>query len=145
MLKLVGMGGTFDHLHDGHKFLLDTAFSLAQEVHIGLTTEKMLSRKKFASKIENYGTRKKNLENYIRNIADLSRLKVFELDDPYGPPINVPAYDGIIVSQETFMGALRINEIRVEKGYPPIIIVVIPLIMGKDNKRLSSTAIREKI
>ena len=50
MLKLLGMGGTFDHLHDGHKYLLDTAFSLGQEVHIGLTTEKMFSRKKLSGK-----------------------------------------------------------------------------------------------
>jgi len=145
VLKLVGMGGTFDHLHDGHKLLLDTAFSLCEEVHIGLTNEKMLRRKRHAAKLEDYETRKKNLEAYISTIADLDRVKIFELDNPYGPPVNEPAYDGIVVSQETFMGALQINDIRVDKGYPPIVIVVVPLVMGKDGVRISSTGIREKL
>jgi pantetheine-phosphate adenylyltransferase len=145
MLKLVGMGGTFDHLHDGHRLLLDNAFLLCKEVHIGLTTEKMLRRKKHADKIEDYETRKKNLEAYIKSIADLDRVKIFELDNPYGPPVNDPAYDGIVVSQETFMGGLRINDIRVEKGYSPIVIIVVPLLMGGDGIRLSSTGIREKL
>ena len=145
MLKLIGMGGTFDHLHDGHRLLLKTAFDLCQEVHIGLTNDKMLKRKKFADKIENYDTRKKKLEEYIKTIADLNRAKVFELDNPYGPPVNDPAYDGIVVSQETFMGALRINDIRVEKGFPPIIIIVIPMLLQDDGSILSSTSIRETL
>lgn len=145
MLKLLGMGGTFDHLHDGHKYILDTAFSLGQEVHIGLTTEKMFSRKKLAEKIEDYKTRKKNLEAYISTIADLTQVKIFELEDPYGPPISDPTYDGIIASQETYNGALKINEIREEKGFPPLVIIVIPMLMKNDGIRFSSTAIRENL
>ena len=89
--------------------------------------------------------KKAKLEEYIKTKADLSRVKIFELDNPYGPPVNDPAYDGIVVSQETFMGAIRINEIRVEKGYDPIIVIVIPMVIGKDGIRLSSTAIRENL
>lgn len=145
MLNLVGMGGTFDHFHDGHRFLIKTALSLSHKIHIGLTTQKMLERKKFAAKIEDYNTRKKNLENFISGIADLDRVKIIELDNPYGPPIDDPEYDGIVVSQETYKGALRINEIREDKGFTPLIIIVIPLIMGEENQRLSSTVIREKL
>ncbi len=145
MLKLVGMGGTFDHLHDGHRYLIEIALSLSHEVHIGLTTQEMLKRKKYASKIESYEFRKKVLEDYIKAITDLDRVKIIELDNPYGPPIDDPEYEGIVVSQETYKGALRINEIRAEKGFNPLIIIVIPMLNGSDNQRLSSTAIREKL
>ncbi|GAG97631.1 unnamed protein product, partial [marine sediment metagenome] len=40
------MGGTFDHLHEGHKFLLKTALSISEYVEIGLTTQKLLEKKK---------------------------------------------------------------------------------------------------
>ena len=145
MLKLVGMGGTFDHLHDGHRYLIETALSLSHEVHIGLTTQEMLKRKNYASKIESYEFRKEVLEAYIKSITDLDRVKIIELDNPYGPPIDDPDYEGIVVSQETYKGALKINEIRDEKDFNPLIIIVIPMLMGSDNKRLSSTAIREKL
>jgi pantetheine-phosphate adenylyltransferase len=59
MLDLIGMGGTFDHLHDGHRFLIKTALRISHRVVIGLTTQKMLKNKKLASKIEDYETRKK--------------------------------------------------------------------------------------
>ena len=145
MLNLVGMGGTFDHLHNGHKFLIETALSLSHEVHIGLASQEMLMNKKFASKIENYETRKKNLEKFIKSVSTLERVKIVELNDPYGPPIDDPKYEGIIVSQETYKGALKINEIRENKGFKPLIIIVIPMILGKDNQKISSTSIREKL
>ena len=145
MLNLVGMGGTFDHLHIGHKFLIETALSLSHEVHIGLVNQEMLKNKKFASKIENYDTRKKNLENFIKSVSSSDRVKIIELSDPYGPPINDPEYEGIIVSQETYKGALKINEVRENKRFKPLIIIVIPMILGKDNQKISSTSIREKL
>ena len=42
------MGGTFDHLHDGHKFLLRTALRLSNNIEIGLTSQKLLKNKKAA-------------------------------------------------------------------------------------------------
>ncbi len=51
-------------------------------------------------------------------------------------------YEGIIVSQETYEGALKINQIREEKGFRPLIIVVIPLILDKKKNKISSTSIR---
>ncbi len=145
MLNLVGMGGTFDHFHNGHKYLIETALSISHHVVIGLTSQKMLKRKKFASKIEDYETRKKNLENFISSITDLDRVKIIELNDPYGPPVKEPEYEGLIVSQETYSNGLKLNEVREANGFKPLIIIVIPMIMGKNNQRLSSTAIREKL
>ena len=48
------MGGTFDHLHDGHKFLLKTALSISHFVEIGLTSQELLVNKKAFSKLEDF-------------------------------------------------------------------------------------------
>ena len=145
MLNLVGTGGTFDRLHDGHKLLIETALKVSNKVVIGLTTQKMLKRKKYASKIEDYETRKKNLENFISSIADLDRVEVIELNNPYGPPIKEPEYEGIIASEETFLNSVRLNDLRVANGFKPLIVVLIPMVMGKSDRRLSSTDIRAKL
>ena len=144
MLELAGTGGTFDHLHDGHRLLIETGLKVSNKLVIGLTTQKMLRRKKYASKIEDFETRKKNLENFISSIGGLDRVEIVELDNPYGPPINEPEYDGLIASQETFLNSVRLNELRVAKGFKPLIIVLIPMVMGKSDRRLSSTDIRAK-
>ncbi|MBD3255297.1 MAG: pantetheine-phosphate adenylyltransferase [Candidatus Lokiarchaeota archaeon] len=145
MLNLVGMGGTFDHLHDGHKFLIKTALSISQKVVIGLTTREMLKNKKYASKIENFQTRKINLENYIKTITDLSRVEIIALTDPYGPPIRESEYQGLIVSQETYPSALKLNQKREENNLKPLILIVIPMIKGENYERFSSTAIRKNL
>jgi pantetheine-phosphate adenylyltransferase len=139
------MGGTFDHLHQGHKYLIQTGLAFAKQLVIGLTSDETLKSKKYASKIESYHVRKRNLENYITDITSLERVEIIELKDPYGPPIHEPDYEGIIVSQETYEGALKINEIRTEKGFKPLLIIVIPMMKDKNNDIISSTAIREKL
>jgi len=139
------MGGTFDHLHEGHKSLIKTALSFSNSVVIGLTTEKLLKNKKAASKLEDYETRKRNLEDFIRTITDINRIQIIELNDIYGPPINEPEYDGIVVSQETYNVAKKINEIRENKGYKPLIIIVIPIIKDENDQKISSTLIREQL
>jgi len=112
---------------------------------IGLTTDKMLKSKKAASKLEDYPTREKNLKVFIRTFTDIRRVKIVELSDPYGPPINEPEYEGIVVSQETYETALKINEIRESKGFKPLVIIIIPIIRNSNNEKLSSTSIREKL
>ena len=139
------MGGTFDHLHEGHKSLIKTALSISNNIVIGLTTEKLLKNKKAASKLENYETRKRNLEDFIKTIADITRVQIIELNDIYGPPINEPDYDGIVVSQETYKVAVKINEIRESNGFKPLIIIVISIIKDENNQKISSTSIREKL
>jgi len=142
ILNKIGIGGTFDHLHDGHKSLIMIALSLSEKVVIGLTSDNLLTKKKFRSKIENYQKRFEILKSYISETSDLSRVEIIKLEDPYGPPINEADYEGIIVSQETYEGALKINQIREEKGFKPLIIVVIPLILDNKNNKISSTSIR---
>ncbi len=139
------MGGTFDHLHDGHKFLIKTALLFSKNIVVGLATENLLKNKKHAAKIENYKTREQNLKVFIDSIGHLNRVEIIPLNDPYGPPVHDPEYEGIIASQETYKNALKINEIRESKSFTPLIIIVIPMIKDRNKNILSSTAIREKL
>jgi len=143
----VGLGGTFDHLHEGHKFLLKIALSISEFVEIGLTSQDLLKNKQYFSKLEDYQTRKNNLKDYINSIAGLNRINIVEISnwfdmDKYAQD---PEYDGLVVSQETYDNALKLNENRMKKGLKPLVLIVIPLIKDKNNNKLSSTFIIEKI
>ena len=136
------MGGTFDHLHEGHKYLISTALSLSKKVVIGLTSESLLKNKEFFSKMQSYDERETAIISYISKISDISRVEIVKLEDPYGPPIHEEDYEGIIVSQETYKNALTINNMREKNGFKPMIIIVIPILKNSNNEKISSTIIR---
>lgn len=147
ILNKIGMGGTFDHLHEGHKFLLKIAFNISHFVEIGLTSQELLKNKKAASVLEDYATRESNLKNFISSITDLSRVNIVEIKnwDDMTKYSQDPDYEGLILSQETYKNAVKLNEFREKKGMNPLILIVVPLLKDKNNKKISSTAIREKL
>ena len=141
------MGGTFDHLHEGHKLFIKIALSISEKVEIGLTTQDLLKNKQFSLALEDFETRKEHLELFISSTTDLKRVKIVEIRnwvemDKYAQD---PDYDGLVVSQETYNNALKLNESREKKGLNSLVLIVIPLIKDKENKKISSTSIREKI
>ncbi|MFX1489829.1 MAG: pantetheine-phosphate adenylyltransferase [Promethearchaeota archaeon] len=141
------MGGTFDHLHEGHKFLLKTALSVSENIEIGLTSQSLLKNKKFSSKLEDYETRKEKLKEFISSFADLKRVSIVEIKnwDDMNQYAQDPEYEGLILSQETYENALKLNQNRENKGMKPLILIVIPLIKDNNNNKISSTSIREKL
>jgi pantetheine-phosphate adenylyltransferase len=141
--KLVGVSGTFDRLHIGHKALLRKAFEVSEHVMIGLTTRRMVQHKTLAKKIEPYNTRKKKLEEFLKEEGYRERAEIMSLDDPYGPAIMDAGLEALVATEETLPGVKKINIIRGEKGLPPLEIVIVPIILDQDGQRVSSTRIRE--
>ncbi|MFX1348132.1 MAG: pantetheine-phosphate adenylyltransferase [Promethearchaeota archaeon] len=143
----MGLGGTFDHLHEGHKFLLRTALSISEFVEIGLTSQDLLKSKQYPLKLEDYKTREENLKNFLSSLADLKRINIVEIKDwsDMDKYAQDPEYEGLVVSQETYENALKLNENREKIGLKPLILIVIPLIKDKRQNKISSTSIREAL
>lgn len=141
------MGGTFDHLHQGHKYLIKTALRLSHKIEIGLTSQDLLKNKKAHSKLEDYATRKKNLKDFIKSFTDLNRVNIVEIKswDDMAKYSQNPEYDGLIVSEETYSNAVKLNDLREKKDMERLILIVIPMIKDKNNKKISSTSIRENL
>lgn len=140
----VCLGGTFDHLHEGHKHLLRTASKLGQKILIGLTTEELLKSKKHREQMQSYKERERGLIQFLERTLKLSRAEyqIVPLEDPFGPAISESTLDSMICSSETYRGCLRINQLRARKGLRPLVITLIPLTLNKAGTKLSSTDIR---
>ena len=141
--KLVGVSGTFDRLHIGHRVLLRKAFEVSERVMIGLTTSRMVQHKKLAEKIEPYNVRKKKLEVLLKEEGYLGRVEIISLDDPYGPAIMDAGLEALVATEEVLATVKKINVIRKEKELPPLEIVIAPLALDENGARISSTRIRE--
>ena len=130
--KRVAVGGTFDKFHYGHRSLIAKAFEIGESVEIGVTSNVFAGKKE--GDIDSCDVRMANAHD---------NFHISRLDDPYGPTIHDEDYDAIVVSEETEPTAIRINEIRVEKGMKPLDIVVVSFVLADDGIPISSTRIRQ--
>ena len=132
------LGGTFSRLHLGHKAMIDAAFNVADEVIVGLTSDKYLKSHKYY-RAPTYGYRKARLEKYLSKFK--RSYSIYPLDTKYGSTLSSNDYDFIIVSEETKKVALDINKKRTEAGLKPLTIVSVPIVLAEDLFPLSSTRI----
>lgn len=142
---IVGLGGTFDHLHQGHERLLNVAFNLGKKVYVGLATDELLEEKKHKELIQDYETRKRGLEKFAGSIGRADDLVVIKLDDPFGPALTEPSLEMHVSSEETIGMAVKMNEARVKNGLNPLILVTIPMVVDDLGERYSSTRIRKEL
>lgn len=142
--KKVVFAGTFDHLHEGHKHLLRSAFKLGSKVAIGLTTDKMLERKAQRNLIQSYEERHRNLEAFIKLECDAGRGTIFPINTVEGGADKMEDLEALVISDEisVVQNAFDINEKRIANGLDRFHIVVIPRVRTKDGKPLSSSRIR---
>jgi pantetheine-phosphate adenylyltransferase len=61
------MGGTFDHMHLGHKLLLTQACLLTEHMlHIGVTGDALLTKKKFSEFLQPFEVRKQSVLEFVK-------------------------------------------------------------------------------
>ena len=142
---LIGLGGTFDQFHLGHADLIKTAFRYGKHVAIGLTSKKLLDNKILKDKIQSYAQREKNLKQFIHNEIGVSDqyYSIIPLYDPFGPAITDKNLQAHVSSMETYKIAIKINEIRIKNGLPPLVLIIIPIILNRSGNKYSSSEIRK--
>lgn len=139
--RFIALGGTFDHIHRGHKALLRRAFETGESVFIGLTSDTFACRE---GKIvdESFEERKKNLERYLKQEFPKRKYEISKLEDRFGPAIFSDKIDAIAVSTETLPAVEIANRRRRELGLPDLKVEVVPMIIADDGTKVSSTRIR---
>jgi pantetheine-phosphate adenylyltransferase len=142
-MKTVAIAGSFDHLHNGHKFLIRQAFTIGNRVCIGLTSNKYINKYKNQDGIENYEIRLENLKNYCKQFK--KDFSVIELNDKYGPSTKNKEITDMVVTTETLGNAKEINRIRKNNGIKPLKLHIFNKITGDDLIPISSTRVRNGI
>lgn len=131
LYKSVGLGGTFDHFHDGHKSFIRYAASFARELTIGVTTKRMTLSKEFNKTIELSWTRSKAVKNFCAQEG--IKAKIIELDDIFGPTIEPKTVQAIACTTDTTSGADKINEVRSKMSLRELPVHVHNLLKDKEN------------
>jgi inosine/xanthosine triphosphatase len=134
----VGVAGTFNVLHRGHRTLLDKAFELGDEVVVGIASEDLTSRKHFHIPLER---RMSILKDYLRSKEKKWEIEIIQ--DPMGSAASDTELDILVVSQGTTDTAKMINEVRISKGLKAITIVEIRHVLGEDCATITSTRVLE--
>ena len=143
---VVVCGGTFDLLHEGHKDFINFALSISKKVIIGLTSDKYIEQYKKDRGVEQYDTRKKNLEIYLNSINKLDHVKIIPIDDRFGPTVNNELHiDALAVTKGTEETGREINEKRVGLGLSFLPLEVFDLTLTNGGNPISSTAIRKTL
>lgn len=132
-MKKVVVGGTFDSLHKGHRYLLEKASSLG-ELKIGLTSNEMSLETK-GEKVEEFEERYNHLHDF------LPTARIEKIDNSFGFALEED-FDYIVVSSETRTRAEKINEERELAGKTAIEIVEVDFVLAEDGEPISSTRIR---
>ncbi|MFA4646509.1 phosphopantetheine adenylyltransferase [Pyrococcus kukulkanii] len=139
--KKVVVGGTFDRLHLGHKALLRKAFEVGETVYVGLTSDEMVREKPYAEKILPYERRLRDLLMFFE-VNGFKNYRIIKIHNAIGFTTKIKSLEAIVVSEETYKGALLVNRAREELGLKPLEIVVIPLVKSKLGGKISSSLIR---
>ena len=138
---LIAMGGTFDVIHSCHMALLNKAFSISSKIIIGLSSDQ-LAAKRGKKLVNGYSKRLSSLKDVIEKRFPNSSYEISKLENDFGPAVIEGSVKALVVSKETSSKGVKLNELRMERNLPPVEIVVVPMVLAKDGKAISSTRIK---
>ncbi|MCS7096380.1 MAG: phosphopantetheine adenylyltransferase [Candidatus Bathyarchaeota archaeon] len=140
--NVVAVGGTFDELHKGHRKLLMKAFEVGEHVLIGLCTDEFVKQMNKPHMTASYMERLKELKEFLAKHGFTDRARIIPLNDPYGVTLSGGCVEAIVVSRETERTAIKINEERLKRGFPPLSIITIDMVPAENHIPISTTRIR---
>jgi len=138
------LGGTFDRLHSGHKVMLTLAAMVSRKsLHIGISGEALLKKKKHGEYLQDFKMRKDRVLGFVSSVNPSLTVFVAELQDMYGPSL-FKECEVLVVSEETKKGGELVNIERTRLGRKPCTVVTVDLVAAqKSGEKTSSTLLRE--
>lgn len=144
--KTLVLGGTFDHLHSGHKVLLSEAIlRTSEKLIVGVTDGLMLQNKVLWELIEPIQHRIEKLEDFLIDIDPTVDYNVVPIYDGYGPSVEVPEIDCIVVSEETKKGGDKVNQERLRRGFKELDMYIIPLVENSQENILDEPKVSSSL
>jgi len=134
----VGVAGTFNVLHKGHRILLNRAFDLGDWVVVGITSDSFATKKKFHVPLDR---RSDILRDYLSSQSKKWEIEI--LEDGIGSAAYDEDLEVLVVSEGTIENARKINDIRITKGLRSLVIEEIKHVLGEDCATTTSTRILE--
>lgn len=145
----VALGGTFDHLHIGHKLLLSIASLCAHErLIVGVTSSELLTKKKHRALVETNAVRLQAVRRFLRMFRAAwgpLALDIVPIHDVCGPAGTDPDLGLLVVTTETAQGADIIAEKRKENGVAATDVYIVALVDTPEAEKVGSTAIRGRL
>jgi pantetheine-phosphate adenylyltransferase len=140
--RVVGLGGTFDHFHAGHKAFIDFAGELGNKLVIGVTADEIARHKALPEVMEPLRLRKHSVLNYCKQKHYPAEL--ITLYDIYGTTLEPEViFDALAVTEETVAGAKKINDTRAKLELKELPVHSCPLVFDLDHdKHIHSIRIR---
>lgn len=136
------LGGTFDHFHKGHQEFLKTAFLNGKEVIIGITTDDFIKNKSLTAALESFSERKNSVVNFLEKKDWQKRAKIIAIDDFIGGVDKMKDVEAIVVSKNTYLNALKINDLREKNHLKKMRIIIAKDVLTDDGELISSEKIR---
>ena len=130
-------------IHRGHVALLEMAFSVSQKVIIGLTSDELVQRKGKRI-LHTYEQRLESLKKTVDAMFPGRQYVISRLDNDFGPAVVEGKVEALVVSEETAHQGQALNKLREDRNLGPVDVVVVPMVLAKDGKRISSTRIRNE-
>ncbi|KJA14809.1 hypothetical protein HYPSUDRAFT_149909 [Hypholoma sublateritium FD-334 SS-4] len=155
---VTALGGTFDHLHAGHKILLSMgAYITSQKLIVGVTDDALLQNKSNKHVLEKLATRIQRVRDFLTFFKPEIIPEIVPITDVYGPTGWDPNIQALVVSKETLSGGDAIARHRAANNLPPLQPFLIDVISATQTSldhddvellkthKLSSTYVRQWI
>ncbi|KAI0819552.1 Nucleotidylyl transferase [Trametes gibbosa] len=133
LYPVVALGGTFDHLHAGHKILLSMGAWIARrKLIVGITGDALLGKKEHKEVLEPLAVRTARTRAFLALFRPRIEHALVPIEDVYGPTGWDPDIHALVVSRETLPGASAIAERRAALRLPPLRTFVIDVISATE-------------
>lgn len=133
------VGGSWDHLHSGHRYILLTAYEKGKKIDVGISSDEMLREKLGEKPQHSFEERKNNVESFLKSLSH-EEFNTIELNGIYGNAVEEG--ETLLVTPETKENGRKVNLKRKELGHEGLELETVEKLEALDGNIISSTRIR---